>query len=392
MKSNRIKYGNVFFWTGMLLQLFYTGRIITINSYEKSAFYVLLIMMLFSASIGINRKYGKKEMRLFVLLVLCGIMHLFFTEDANLLRIITMVFACENIRGYTLKKYLAVIYPAFFSITVWLSLNTNFNPAYQENVWRIAKGWELRWTLGFDGPTRMMFVWVCIIVSVQIYTGKINKVRDMLFLLGSIFLYSISDSNTGIIISMMAIILPYILGFFVKRKITWILLYSARVSLLIVLGLTFFATMVDIESTHLGVFLNGRTGSLYWTFHSGYYPRLFGTEIPDGARGLDNSYYYCTYLLGIVPMLILIMLIWRLGTVYWKNKDVMGTAALITFIFLAYVTQTFEHPYLNYILFFAMENWRQVLSPIYDKPFVEKKKWKLSGCCARLRRIEQEYL
>ena len=77
-------------------------------------------------------------------------------------------------------------------------------------------------------------------------------------------------------------------------------------------------------------------------------------------------------MLGIVPMFIMIVLIWRLGTVYWKNKDVMGTAALITFISLAYVTQTFEHPYLNYILFLVMENWRQILGTDDEKSLTKK--------------------
>lgn len=372
MQSNCIKPGNIFFWTGMLLQLIYTGKIITINSYEKSTYYVFLILVSFSVSIGMKRKHEKREINLFIFLSLCAILHLFFTHDANLLRIVLMVFACKNIQSNAMKRYFAVIYPTFFATIVWLSLNTNFNPAYQEKIWRTSKGWELRWTLGFDGPTRMMFVWVCVIVSIQIYTGKMHKVRDILFLFVSIFLYFLSDSNTGIITSVMAIMLPYTLKFFVMRITNLVLLYSVRISLVIVLGLTIFATMVDINSTWLGVFLNGRTGSLYWIFHSGYHPGLFGVEIPDGARGLDNSYYYCTYLLGIVPMFIMIVLIWRLGTVYWKNKDVMGTAALITFISLAYVTQTFEHPYLNYILFLVMENWRQILGTDDEKSLTKK--------------------
>ena len=78
--------------------------------------------------------------------------------------------------------------------------------------------------------------------------------------------------------------------------------------------------IVDISGTAFGVFTNGRTYWLHYLFVNRVYPTLFGGEIPN-VKGLDNSYFYNFYLLGIIPMFFLILAINRLGRVYSKNKD-----------------------------------------------------------------------
>lgn len=107
--------------------------------------------------------------------------------------------------------------------------------------------------------------------------------------------------------------------------------------------------------------MNGRTATLYRILADGHYPRLFGGEIPKGYYGLDNSYFYCLYLLGIVPMLMMLYLIWKLAGILTLKKDLMGCSVLLSFVPIAYVTQIFEYPFLNYFLFLIMENWEDMI-------------------------------
>lgn len=379
VKKHSVKLREIFFYMGMFIQLFYTTQIITINSYENSSILVLAITVCFIITI-LQSNFNRDDFIVFFILVLCSILHFLLTDDTNLFRIIMMLFAGKNISSEHLKKFLVISYPMLF-LSVWfLSTYGGLNTVFQVDVWRISLGWELRYTLGFDGATRMMFMWICCIVSIHIYMKTLNVLRDAIFLLISIYLFNISSSYTGIFCSILAIISPYIIKFWVDKKSSVLIKYFVRGSLILVLVLTAVATFTDISSTRLGSFLNGRTYFLNYLFRNGIYPSLFGGKIPTGIKGLDNSYFYNFYLLGIIPMLFMIFAIWRLGKLYCKNRDVMGSACTVTFIFLAYVTQTFEHPFLNYFLFLIMENWNQFMNLQFDNKNQDemKKKRKLN--------------
>lgn len=92
MRKIRIKIGDMFFYIGMLLQLFYTGRIITINSYENSSIYVVLILICFSIAI-IKSKFTRKEINILVCLILISLCHMVAVGDTNLLRLCMMCYA-----------------------------------------------------------------------------------------------------------------------------------------------------------------------------------------------------------------------------------------------------------------------------------------------------------
>lgn len=353
----------LFFYIGLVIQIFYVVRIITINSYENSEVYIVLIILCSLLSIFLSR-FNKRELLIFLCLFLCSCIHLFKTEDANLLRIILLVFSAKGIDVNRLKKFLAIAYPVVF-FGVWIfSQFYGFNDVIQEGVWRISAGWETRYSLGFDGPTRMMFIWLCCIVSIQLLIQKTNIIRDLLFLGFSIYLFTISVSYTGIISSVIGIAMPYICGFVVKHGKSFILKYFVYGSLFIVLVLTVLATLIDISKTSLGLWLNGRTYFLHHLLASGVYPSLFGANFQINVMGLDNSYYYNLYLMGIVPMIFMVLSIIKLGKLYCINKDIMGVSSTVTFILVAYVTQTLEYPFLNYFLFLIIENWSCMMRPM----------------------------
>lgn len=362
---------NIFFYIGMLIQLFYTTRIITINSYENSMVYILLIILCFSCTICLSG-FKRKEFKLFCILILLSIVHMFVVNDTNLLRLVLMLYAGRKMKVQDLKKYFAVSYLVVFVLVVLLSLYTDFGDVYQTGVWRTNVGWETRYTLGFDGATRMMFVWTCCIISIQLLTNTVNVIRDIIFLIISVYLFTISVSYTGIITSVFVIIVPYIVSYWVKKKSSVLIKYFIRGSLLFVLSLTMLAAAIDISKTSFGLFLNGRTGALHYLLSNGIYPSFLGRGIPEGIRGLDNSYFYCSYILGIIPMCFMLAAIWQLGNVYYKNKDIMGCSCTVCFILIAYVTQTFEHPYLNYFIFLIMENWNSFITGISTNVLLEK--------------------
>jgi len=341
----------------MLLQLFYTGRIITINSYENSPVYVSLILLCFLVAI-IKSKFTRKEINILALLIAISLLHMIAVGDTNLLRLCMMCYAGRRVKPSSLKKYFFLAYVGLFAITYYLSSSGLIDTGiYQQNVWRVAAGWETRYNLGFDGPNRMMFIWVCIMVSCQLLFGAKNLIRDLIFMGISVYLYSISISHSGIIVSVVTLIMPYILGVCMKKLGADYIKKILHWSLIFVLVLTMAAVVVDLSNTALGIVLNGRTGGLYRLVSHGYYPSLFGTDIPENYKGLDNSYFYAAYVLGIIPTALMLFVIWKLSDIAAERRDLATCSVLLSFILLSYVIQTLEIPYLNYFLFILMENW-----------------------------------
>lgn len=348
------------FYIALMLQIFYVLKIITVNSYENSAIYVFSICV-FSLITIANSSFNKREFIFFIMLLLTSIIHLILAENTNLLRIVMLVFSAKKIKGEGLIKFLAFAYPMIFIMVALLSINGVMGYVSLTGVWRVAIGWETRYTLGFDGPTRMMVIWLCCILSIQLYLKKTHIVRDVFFFIISLYLFKISVSFTGLIGSIIAISVPYICQYFKRKNHYKMLKYMVLSSLITVLSLTAIATLIDISTTPFGLLTNGRTYFLYESFSRGIYPTLFGGNIPD-VKGLDNSYFYNLYFLGVIPMLFMICAIWRLGNVYYENMDIMGISSTVTFIFIAYITQTFEHLFINYFLFLIMENWTQFMN------------------------------
>ena len=378
VRKIRIKIGDMFFYIGMLLQLFYTGRIITINSYENSTIYVVLILICFSIAI-IKSKFTIKEINILVCLILISLCHMVAVGDTNLLRLCMMCYAGRRVAPDSLKKYFFASYVGLFALVYYLSSHGLIDSGmFQEGVWRVTKGWETRVTLGFDGATRMMFIWICIIASCQLLFGAKMLVRDAIFLYISMYLFKISVSYTGIIVSVAAIAAPYIFTFCVKMFGEDCVKLILRGSLITVLVLTLAATVMDLSNTALGIFLNGRTGGLHRLIANGYYPSLFGVTIPDNAVGLDNSYFYSMYVLCLMPLGLMIAIIWQLSSTLSENRDLAACSVLLSFILTAYVTQTLEHPYLNYFLFLLMENWEDFVIGVRNSPvgrkFIEERK------------------
>ena len=255
MRKIRIKIGDMFFYIGMLLQLFYTGRIITINSYENSSIYVVLILICFSIAI-IKSKFTRKEINILVCLILISLCHMVAVGDTNLLRLCMMCYAGRRVAPDSLKKYFFASYVGLFALVYYLSSHGLIDSGmFQEGVWRVTKGWETRVTLGFDGATRMMFIWICIIASCQLLFGAKMLVRDAIFLYISMYLFKISVSYTGIIVSVAAIAAPYIFTFCVKMFGEDCVKLILRGSLITVLVLTLAATVMDLSNTALGIFL-----------------------------------------------------------------------------------------------------------------------------------------
>lgn len=352
-----------FFYISLMLQIFYVVRIITINSYVNSEVYVLIILVCSSISIYMSR-LNRRELYIFLFLLACAFIHFIKTFDTNLLRMVLLVFSGKGINTENFKKKIAMIYPGVL-VGVWiLSFFFGFNHVVLEGVWRVSKGWETRYTLGFDGPTRMMFIWLCCIVSMQLVTKKTNIYRDFVLFFITVYLYRLSVSYTGIITVFIALVMPYILNFVVKSGKSFLLKYIINCSLGLVLVLTGLATIIDISRTRFGLWLNGRTYYLHYLFSNGIYPSLFGDNFKINVVGLDNSYFYNLYLLGMIPMACMFFAIIRLGKIYYLKKDIMGISATVSFILVAYATQTFEYPFLNYFLFLIIENWKYIMNPL----------------------------
>ena len=370
---------NVFFYLGCIIQLFYIARIITINSYKNSAKYVLLIIILFLICILVT-KYTKRELLILLILGICSFIHLIKTGDTNLIRLIIIVFAAKNVDSKQFKRFILLTYIIFFVSVIIMSIYGGFGTVYQEGVWRVTKGYEKRYNLGFDGATRMMFIWICIIVSLQIYQNKLNVLRDAFLFFISLYLFKLSVSFTGILGSILALITPYLFNISIKKIGYSNMGKIIRGCLIFVLLLTFIAMVVDISATRFSAFLNGRTAYLHYIFSNGIYPSFFGGSLPSDVPGLDNSYFYNIYLLGTIPMLIMLGSIWKLSYVFSKKRDIIGASCTIVFIFVAYVTQTFEYAFLNYFLFLIIMNWKDVIShrlltrSYYNKYRIEKSK------------------
>lgn len=84
------------------------------------------------------------------------------------------------------------------------------------------------------------------------------------------------------------------------------------------------------------------------------------------------------YVLGLIPLGLMIAIIWQLSSTLSENRDLAACSVLLSFILTAYVTQTLEHPYLNYFLFLLMENWEDFVIGVRNSPvgrkFIEERK------------------
>ena len=131
----KLSISELFFYIGLILQLIYTGRIITINSYENSEFYIALILSCFAISISCNGYYHLSEIKTFIILLACSLLHFCCTQDLNLLRISLLIFAGRKIDSAKFRKFLLLAYAAFFFGVVFASVYTGFNEVSKTLVW-----------------------------------------------------------------------------------------------------------------------------------------------------------------------------------------------------------------------------------------------------------------
>lgn len=299
-------------------------------------------------------KYTKKEFAVIFLMLFLGLINLFITKRTTMFLTCLCLAGMKNIDINKLFKGMLKIRLVTFISLVGLSLSGFINNNAIE-MWRI-NGYVTRYSLGFGHPNTLHLS-LFILISLYIYTyyNKIKLKNIIILTLANIFIGIYSKSLTGIIAVTILLLITYIskLNFkIVKRLILSIPKYIYIFLLLFSFATALLYPKLPIISD-LNLILNGRIAySAYYLNRYGF--SLLGNNIILDTNAIfDNGYLYLYTQFGIVGLIFISYLLFKIFSNVKKNNDVRKSILLTTYLIYIFTESFSPNIFMNIILFFA---------------------------------------
>lgn len=261
------------------------------------------------------------------------------TGEKGLLLYFTMFLGMKGLSVKRIFKWAAMILGTCFTVLVFLSVTGVIQDIYYIHN-RTGFGEVMRRSLGYPYPNTLFTTYIILMVLIMYMLGR-QKLKNLLLtsfcmLLGSIYLYIYSCSNTGLIVSVFYLCVNFYLQLrpklSVMEKIGLFLIYPACLLISIVGPLTAKGELFTL----LDKILHNRVAYSYY-YLTNEPITLFGTrfkEPPDPNYLIDSSFLYSFLQIGLVAFVILTSIFVYMIYSYIKEERKLELAIIAAFCLL----------------------------------------------------------
>lgn len=364
---NKDNIGILFFYAALALEILIVivDKSDYINPIEGQLFRLTFLL---AAGKVLFTRYSLKEWMWIAVFFLLGFISYRSTGRNEILRIVVFIAACKGVdlkkmAGFvfytTLGGCLLLMLMSITGIYGNLSITANFG---RDII-------ETRYCLGLGHPNALhcMF-FMLVILGLYLYADRMKWYHFLAVLLLNLGLYMLTDSRTGMLITMTFIVMVVVFHYFPAAG-RWRWVYIAGIVLFLTcLLLSAAASKYGLENpflARLDDFLNGRILDLYWGSDNHEGTMVHWSLFSDAG----NTYYFdmgfvrVFYWYGIIPAVIYfilnMMLIWQC----YRKKDPVGLAMMIVLAIYTVVEAHIISVYIgrNYILLLLGAWWSDML-------------------------------
>jgi len=261
------------------------------------------------------------------------------TGEKGLLLYLTMMLGMKNVWVRRVFKAGTVILGTAFPVLVLLSI-TGLKEEIIYIKGRAFFGEVIRHSLGYPYPNTLFTTYIVLMVLVMYMLGKQSKknllLSSLFLLIGALYIYIYSCSNTGLIVSVFYLALNLYLQLrpaFRKAEKAGILLVYPGCLVFSILGP--LAVRGSIFQIFDRVLHNRFAYSLYYLTNEPV--TLFGVrfrEAPNTNYMIDSSFLYSFLQIGVVPFLIVTLLFMWMICDYVKQEKKTELALIVAFCVL----------------------------------------------------------
>ena len=363
------------FYIGLSLELFYvlwdksSWQIGSDGILFRISFVFLLIKVMLT-------KYTKREKAAVIVFVIIGLISYVCSSRNDVLRVIILIAACKDADIKRMLKYvfsvmligcLALVIMSVLGIAGDISRTAE----YRNDIV------ETRYVFGMGHPNALhcMF-WALVTLGMLVYWGKLKWYHYIILAITNLGLYKLTDSRTGVIMTMLAIVIAAFLGIRGNKIKGYIAgcagILGTLISVFISLAAAYYGLVYNNNGLwyepHFGRvkeidarFFNGRLWNAYGypDSHMGVFT-LFST--PGCTRYMDLGYYKLFYMYGYIPAVMYIAAIIALLWYGMKKKRydiIMFVASWAAYNFLE-AHEISEYIGRNYLYLLMGTYWMQI--------------------------------
>lgn len=289
LKINKI---SIFYiaWIMMVINICIANSDLEVNNTSIISY---IALVLFGIKIIIQKKYKFCEIFLLIVLILCGYIASKSADDMRVLWFVIVIVASKDI---DFDKTVRYTFFTMFSCCIIFFLSYLFGIT-EETVMYTSRG--IRHSLGLGHPN-MCSAYYTILISLNIYLKfDYLRIRNVFsYLLGTFILYYFTKSITGLIITLLVLIIMFVLRFVSLKKIN-----SKVILLILLVGIFVFTILPIVYNSSFFLLDKLMTGRLRQAnfYYVKYGISLFGNNINSD---LTNIYTDNILDMGYAKMLI----------------------------------------------------------------------------------------
>lgn len=300
---------------------------------------LVVAAVLFAVKILIGR-YSVKELLVIVAGIVWGIFVFVHVGSFSIFIYALMVMGMKNVSVQRVMKLGVVVWSVCFMFTVTAALFFDRTGVLLVHE-KLGLGPVLRESLGYSHPNVLHVTYIVLMAFVLYVCDRKSVWKTIaLLLIGDFWVFMYSMSYTGLLISF-GMIVVY-LYFTYRKKI----LIGERILITSALPLCVIASALPIVlDSHGKIYqvLNSALNNRIWAikvFFDQYKVTLWGKKIIRDNYSLDSSYIYALAWYGILFIVVVVFLYWKMIRQYLKEDRRKELAIVITFL-IAGLTEQF---------------------------------------------------
>lgn len=356
----RQKIGNILFFTGLTIELLIllVDKSALTNPVEGRLFQ--LTFLIFAGKVCMTR-YTVKEWAVIGLFEILGIVSYLATGRNEIIRIVTMIAACRDIRQRAVFSYMFRVVCSGCLVIVSLSLAGIFGAVKLTGIFR-GDMEETRYCLGMGHPNSLhcMF-FMLILLFLYLYGTKIKRYGYILLFAMNLGMFFLTGSKTGMMVTALAIAsaLALVSSAGLQRG-----KFIYAMSAVLLMGCVVIAWCAAAFSEripfHEGLrkfdrLLSDRVVNLYYdsASHAGTLPTWRWLGVPENEYYFDLGWVRLFYWYGILPASLFIIVLLLLIRELYREKEYMGIVVLASLFVYTLVEAHIVSVYLarDYTLF-----------------------------------------
>lgn len=364
------------FYIGMWIEMIWSSLYYASFHMPFATILVFIAMQCFAFRI-ILMEHSSKEWAWIGILIALGIACEFYTTRGFVLRAVLLILASKEIELKRVLKHYLIVNAVACTVIICVSGLGIAGVWMEENAYRAVDEVQNRYVLGFNSPNTTHYVLIRLgLVALYIWWDKIKLWHTIVFFAINYMLYFLTDSRTGFIVGVIAVILTIFFKYFGIIK-DWKIWYY--------MGIIMILTMV-VFSLHF----------LHWNFYE--YDTLrtcpdyvykvndmlvgrihqalkYTQDIELSPIGTRQSGVYCD--MGYIKFFlqegfliygIYLVTVFKMILKQYRIKDYAGYIIIIAISFRMFMESSFvPFVFQNVILLLLIGNWSELLEPLNKK-------------------------